>query len=145
MNALDLWHECRRRSLRLSLNGDKVRYTGPEESIAAMLPAMRASRDALLECVSFVTGLPIEDGPFMPYMPQATLDQVRQWQADLDAAIVEFAELVDWSDELLERVLFQVERQPISTLLPDLHWFRSEVQAQSATTQIRYSITGEQP
>ncbi|VVE01624.1 hypothetical protein [Pandoraea terrigena] len=73
--------------------------------------------------------LPVEDGPYEPWLPPATAEQVRQWQKELDTAIAEFAALADWSDELLERVLFQVERQPVSTLLPDLHWFRSEVQA----------------
>lgn len=139
MNALDLWHECRRRSLRLSLNGDKVRYAGPEESIATMLPAMRASRDALLECVSLVSGLPIEDGPFMPYMPPATPGQVRQWQAELDACIVALAALEQWPDQVLEGVLFLVERQPISTLQPDLYHFRERLDKARAASSGRLS------
>ncbi|WP_374625070.1 hypothetical protein [Pandoraea sp.] len=139
MSALNLWHECRRRSLTLTMNGDKLRYTGPEESIAAMLPAMRANRDALFACVSQLVGLPVEDGPFTPYIPPATLEQVQQWQAELDASIVDLAALEQWPDQMLESVLFLVERQPVSTLQPDLYHFRERLDKARATSSGRLS------
>jgi hypothetical protein len=76
--------------------------------------------------------LPVEDGPYEPWLPSGTSEQVRQWRKELDAAIVELSVLAGWPDRLMEQVLFLVERQPTSTLLPDLHSFRDEIRALKA-------------
>lgn len=133
--------------VRLFLRGDTVRMVGPESARAAIRPDVVAHKPEIIAYLhqaandtGGVAGLPMADGPFMPYLPPATSDQVRVWQAALDAAIVELAALECWPDETREQVLYRVERQPLSTLLPDLHWFREQIEATQADQAARAAL-----
>ncbi|WP_246795668.1 hypothetical protein [Burkholderia perseverans] len=66
MNALDLWHGCRLRSISLHMNGDQLHYDGPPEAVEKMLPWMKVCRDALLHCVSELDGALYANGPYLP-------------------------------------------------------------------------------
>lgn len=128
--------------VRLFLRGDAVRMVGPESARDAIRPEVIAHKPEIIAYlqhaandVADVTGLPVADGPFMPYLPPITAAQVRAWQAELDAAIVKLAALESWPAAELEHVLYRVERQPLSTLLPDLHWFRERTSAAQAEQQ----------
>ncbi|WP_449412586.1 TubC N-terminal docking domain-related protein [Pandoraea soli] len=133
--------------VRLFVRGDAVRMVGPESARAAIRPEVVAHKPEILAYlqraandVADVAGLPLADGPFMPWLPPATPEVVRAWQAELDAAIVELADLEHWPDETREQVLYRVERQPISTLLPDLHWFREQIEAARADQAARAAL-----
>lgn len=72
--------------------------------------------------------------------PDLTPDEVRARQAELDTAIVELAGLEGWHDDARDEVLYRVERQPLSTLLPDLHWFREQIAATKAEQAARAAL-----
>lgn len=134
-------------SVRLLLRGDAVRMVGPESArdairseVVAHKPEIVAHLQRAANDVADVTGLPVADGPFMPYLPPATSGLKSTWQAELDAAIVELAALECWPDETREQVLYRVERQPLSTLLPDLHWFREQIEAARADQAARAAL-----
>lgn len=77
-------------------------------------------------------GLPVADGPYFPWCAPVTPDQLHQWQRELAAAIVALAALEGWPDDMTGRIRFRVARQPVSTLLPDLHWFRERIEEAKA-------------
>jgi hypothetical protein len=127
MNALDLWVECRRRGIRLQLNGETVRYNGPKDAVAAMLPTMKAHKPELVECARVLDGLPIEDGPFLPWGPYLTPEKLAEWQRELFAVVDELAELERWPADAYDLIAGQIERQPVSTIRPDLTYFRAQL------------------
>jgi hypothetical protein len=135
VNALDLWFQCRARSISLSLNGDRLHYDGDPAAVEMMLPAMKANRDALRECVISCNGSLFEDGPFLPWGPYLNAGTLRQWQRDLFAVVAELAKLEGWRDDHYDIVVGAIERQPISTLRPDLHHFSERLdKARAAAT-----------
>ncbi|EKS73143.1 hypothetical protein BURK_001710 [Burkholderia sp. SJ98] len=88
---------------------------------------MKANRDALLECVLAVSGTLFEDGPFLPWGPYLNTETLKQWQRDLFEVVDELARLEAWPDEQYDIVIDAIERQPVSTLRPDLHYFREQL------------------
>ncbi|SAK96879.1 hypothetical protein AWB75_07057 [Caballeronia catudaia] len=126
MNAFDLWFECRRRGISLKLNGETVRYNGPEKVVAAMLPAMKAHKAELINCTRALEGLPIEDGPFLPWGPYLTPEKLAEWQRELFTVVDELAALEGWSEHRYDLIAGQIERQPVSTIRPDLTYFRAQ-------------------
>lgn len=133
--------------VRLFLRGDAVRMVGPESARDVIRPEVVAHKPEIVAHLrraandaADVAGLPVADGPFIPWMPPATPEAVRAWQAELDAAVVELAALERWPDETREQVLYRVERQPLSTLLPDLHWFREQIEAVQADQTARAAL-----
>jgi hypothetical protein len=127
MNALDLWHECRRRSITLSLNGDRLHYAGSPAAVDPMLATMKAHRDALLACVIALDGALLADGPYLPWGACLTPDRLKAWQRELFEVVDELARLEGWHDDDYDLVIGAIDRQPISTLRPDLHHFKERL------------------
>jgi hypothetical protein len=137
MNALDLWHECRRRSIDLSVTtGGKLHYDGVPAVVEPLLPAMKANRDALLACVAALDGALYADGPYLPWGPFLRPDRLKQWQRELFEVVDELARLEGWRDDDYDLVIGAIERQPISTLRPDLAHFRDRLAAARAKQTI---------
>jgi hypothetical protein len=139
MNALDLWYECRRRAVTLSVDSaGKLAYDGKPHVVQQLLPQMKANRDALLSCVAALDGALLADGPYLPWGPFLNPERLKQWQRDLFEAVDELAKLERWSDDHYDIVIEAIERQPISTLRPDLAHFRERLdkaRAEAATTK----------
>ncbi|MDP9153943.1 MAG: hypothetical protein M3O74_06815 [Pseudomonadota bacterium] len=137
MNALDLWYECRRRSVTLSVDSaGKLAYDGKPHVVQQLLPQMKANRDALLACVAALDGTLSADGPYLPWGPFLNPERLKQWQCDLFEVVDELAKLERWSDDHYDVVIEAIERQPISTLRPDLAYFRERLdkaRAEAAT------------
>lgn len=128
MTALDLWHECRRRAVDLSITAEgKLHYDGAPAMVAKLLPAMRENRDALLDCTRALHGALFADGPFLPWGPFLNPDLLKQWQRQLFEAVDELARLEGWPDDHFDLVVGAIERQPVSTLRPDLAHFRARL------------------
>ncbi len=141
MNALDLWHECRRLSMSLSLNGDRLQYEGPEEAIDRMLPAMKAHRDDLLECVRAVSDTLIDPGsgaPYLPWGPYLGTGGIQRFRAKHVDIIERLADMEGWPQEHRDDVLARAIRGPLADLLPNLHHFNerlAEAKAQEAARE----------
>ncbi|AKM43995.1 hypothetical protein LGN20_25650 [Burkholderia cepacia] len=135
MTPLEIWIECRRNGITLIVDGDRFTWKGPKAAADRLLPAMRANRVALRECARELNGLPVEDGPFLPWGPYMTPELVKQWQHDLYKAVTELAHLERWPDEFYDHVVLCIERQPLSTLRPDLTHFIERLAAARASIQ----------
>lgn len=140
MNALDIWHECRRRAVALSLNGDRLHYDGTPEAIEPMLSAMKAHRDKLLVCVIALDGALLADGPYWPWGPYLSGDEVRRMRANLVGAIAEIARLECWQQAHRDEVLTAATRGPLSALLSDLHHFTGRLMAARTEAAARDAV-----
>lgn len=142
MNAAQILSKAQALGVRLSLSGGLVKLRGSAEAIAEIKPEIAKHKPDIVawlkshpesqlahDCI----GLPISDGAYFPWCAPVAPEQVRRWQRELDEAIETLAALEEWPAEKLERMRFLVERQPISTLLPDLHWFLARVKARRET------------
>lgn len=124
MNAFEIWAECRRQNVRLTATGDRLSYRASDSAvIERLLPLLKSNKPALLACVAELQGLPVEDGPFLPWGPYLTPELLGKWQRELYEAVCQIASLEDWDQETLDEIVGAIERQPISTLRPDLHYF----------------------
>lgn len=137
MNALDLWHLCRRRSISLTINGDRLAYSGAPALVDPLLPAIKANRDALFACVAALDGALYADGPYLPWGPFLNPDRLKQWQRELFEVVEELARLERWRDDDFDIVIGAIERQPVSTLRPDLAHFHERLDKARAA-----SVTG---
>ena len=137
MNALDIWHLCRRRSISVTINGDRLAYSGAPALVDPLLPAIKANRDALFACVAALDGALYADGPYLPWGPFLNPDRLKQWQRELFEVVDELARLEGWRDDDYDLVIGTIERQPISTLKPDLNHFRKRLDKARAA-----SVTG---
>lgn len=138
MTPLEIWIECRRSGITLTVDGDRFTWRGPQDAANRLLPAMRANRVALRECARELSGLPIEDGPFLPWGPYMTPELVKQWQRELYDAVTELARLERWPDEFYDHVVLCIERQPLSTLRPDLTHFTERLAAARASIKAEH-------
>lgn len=124
MGALEIWRECIRQGVALSLNGDRLHYSGPPDRIEALLAAMKEHRDGLIDCVRHLGGTLLADGYYLPWGPYLNAETLQRWQRDLFEVVDELARLEGWPADTYDLVVGAIERQPISTLRPDLHHFR---------------------
>jgi len=129
VNALDIWHECRRRSIDLRSAEGQLHYGGPPALVAPMLPSMKQNRDALLACVVAMDGALFSDGPYLPWGPFLSPDRLKEWQRELFDVVDELARLEGWHADDFDLVVGAIERQPMSTLRPDLTYFRRRLAA----------------
>lgn len=75
--------------------------------------------------------------PFWPWGPRINPEQLATIQRELLIAVDELAKLERWRDSDYDHVVMCVERQPISTLLPDLGYFRDRLRIARAEDQAR--------
>ncbi|WP_133660514.1 hypothetical protein [Paraburkholderia sp. BL10I2N1] len=127
--------------MRLSLNGDRLHYEGPEKAIERKLPAMRAHRDDLLECVKAVSGTltdPDSRAPYLPWGQYLGAGGVQRFRANLVGCIERLADMEGWPDEHRDDVLARAIRGPLADLLPNLRHFNerlTEVTAEEAARE----------
>ncbi|WP_069265323.1 hypothetical protein [Paraburkholderia nodosa] len=77
-----------------------------------------ADRDGLV-----CDGALYADGPYLPWGPYVNREQLDAMQRELFSVVDELAKLEGWPDEGYDHVVMCIERQPISTLRPDLAHF----------------------
>ncbi|KVR46384.1 hypothetical protein WM11_31500 [Burkholderia ubonensis] len=85
-------------------------------------------------------GPPIDrdsDAPYWPWGPCINPEQLATIQRELMIAVDELAKLEHWRDSDYDYVVMCVERQPISTLLPDLGYFRDRLRIARAEDQAK--------
>ncbi|MGF6636181.1 hypothetical protein [Paraburkholderia sp. MM6662-R1] len=140
MNALDIWHECRRRAVTLSLNGERLHYDGASEAVESMLPTMKAHREGLLACVTALDGALVADGPYWPWGPYLSPERLHEWQRELSDAVDDLAKLEGWPQADRDRVLICIEQQRASTLHPDLAYFHERLREARASAVAREAI-----
>lgn len=140
MSPFDLWCECRRLSIHLTIHGDRLRYQGPEDAVKTMLPLLAEHKAALAACVADLARHPVADGPFMPYIVPLSPERVADLQVDLRTTISEVADIEGWPDDCLTRLLGLVARQPVSALADDLAYFRGRLNTATERTS-RNSVT----
>ncbi len=128
MTALDIWHECRRKAVALSVTADgKLHYDGGRPVGTPLLSTMKENRDALIDCVLSLDGALFADGPFLPWGPYMNANLLKQWQRELFEAVDELARLEGWPDDHFDLLVGAIDRQPVSTLRPDLAHFRARL------------------
>ncbi|MGF6664844.1 hypothetical protein QF000_006512 [Paraburkholderia atlantica] len=80
--------------------------------------------------------------PFWPWGPYIDSTTLKQWQRELFEVVDALAHLERWSEGDYDHVVMCIERQPLSTLRPDLIYFserlseaRAEAAARNASNQ----------
>jgi hypothetical protein len=142
VNSLDLWHECRRLGITLGVNGERLRYDGPSQAVRAMLPAMKANRDALFECVRAVAGALLDSETGSPYLPwgYATPADLNAMRDELIVTIRMLADLEGWSPELREAVVRRAIAGPAYDAAPNLNYFRDRLAAARDEIAVRAAL-----
>ncbi|MFM0136838.1 hypothetical protein [Caballeronia grimmiae] len=77
--------------------------------------------------------------PFLPWDPYINVETLKRWQRELFDVVDELARLEGWPADSYDLVVGAIERQPISTLRPDLHYFRERLDKARAA-----AVTGRQ-
>jgi hypothetical protein len=93
--------------------------------------------DEYLPKMSEFAGIPVEDGPYLPWGPYLTSGALKQRQSDLLAVVEELAKLERWPGEAYDIVVQTIEQQPISTLRPDLAYFAERLRSVNAAAAAR--------
>jgi len=142
MTPLEIWTECRRSGITLAVDGNRLTWRGPKDVADRLLPVMRANREALRECTRELDGLPVEDGPFLPWGPYVAPCLLESMQRELFEVVDELAKIERWRDDDYDLVIGAIERQPISTIRPDLAYFRERLLAVRTRRSITSHVRG---
>lgn len=132
MNPLDLWHECRRMSVRLWKKDGGLAYKGKSAAVDSVLPHLAANKTAMLACVEALHGLPIEDGPYLPYCVPLSPERAVAMLTELKHLIDVLATAEKWPEQQRTDLLTLVSRQPVHTLADDLAHFQRRAAALAA-------------
>lgn len=131
--------------IRIHAADGKVKLRGDATAIKALMPKLaeykaqiiaylqspvRASEHLPEDCVGALRSA--DGGLYLPWGPYVDPGQLAAMQRDLLAAVEELARLERWPDEYFDHVAYCIERQPISTLRPDLAHFRARLDATRA-------------
>ncbi|WP_081063965.1 hypothetical protein [Burkholderia cepacia] len=137
MTPFEIWTECRLNGITLTVDGDRLTWRGPKDAADRLLPVMRLNREALRACARELNGLPFEDGPFLPWGPYVAPCLLESMQRELFDVVDELAKLERWRNDDYDLVVGAIERQPISTLRPDLAHFRERLMRARAANKTR--------
>ncbi|WP_321929971.1 hypothetical protein [Paraburkholderia guartelaensis] len=145
MNALDLWHECRRLGIVLCANGERLRYDGPTDAVRHLLPALKANRDALLECVQVLDGALIDPETGSPFLPWgfAIHGDLSRMRGELIVTIHTLADLEGWPHELREAIVRRAVCGPAYDAAPNLAWFRDRLAAARDEIAVRAATAAQ--
>ncbi len=139
MTAFQILNQCQSAGVFVSLNGERLKIIGPQSAVVGFRPILAAYKKGIMAYLksSHIGGdlakgsdWPIDSdsaAPFMPWMPMVTPEQLQQWQRDLYEVVNKLATLEQWGSGRLNKILFCIKQQPISTLQPDLHYFRDRL------------------
>jgi hypothetical protein len=76
-------------------------------------------------------------GPYLPWGEEVTPETLKCWRCELFEVVDELAKLERWPDDLFDHIAYCVERQPLSTLRPDLAHFRRRLTEAKAEVAAR--------
>ncbi|MDS0802838.1 hypothetical protein [Burkholderia cenocepacia] len=79
--------------------------------------------------------------PYWPWGPRINPEQLETIRREILIAVDELATLEHWRDSDYDHVVMCIERQPISTLLPDLGYFRDRLQIARTGVQAQHAAT----
>lgn len=140
--------------VRLSLAGDIVKMRGPANAIAAIKPDIAAHKPEVLSYLRAAANAPShvpadcvgalrhpDGGLYLPWGPYVDHAQLKAMQRELFEVVDELAKLEHWPDDYFDHVTHCVERQPMSTLRPDLAQFRDRLAAARAHEQSRQAAS----
>ncbi|MFM0053630.1 hypothetical protein [Caballeronia grimmiae] len=99
-------------------------------------PCLKISGDASLAC----DGLPVEDGPFLPWGPYLTADDVRRMRGELRMAIDELAACEGWPRSHKSKIMAQAMNGSAANLLADLAHFAARFLEQRAQAAAREAL-----
>ena len=135
MSAKALLSNLTRAGFKLTLRGDKIRIS-PGPVPRDVVEAVRANKSALMDCLKNgainMPGFPVMDGPFTPWCPPLTLEELTAIRAEMLELIGKLAAAEGWPDSHRANVVSVVNRQPLSTLRDDLAHFRARYAALAA-------------
>jgi hypothetical protein len=80
-------------------------------------------------------------GPYLPWGEGITPETLKCWQRELFEVVDELARLERWPDDLSDHIVYCVERQPLSTLRPDLAHFRRRLTEAKAEVAARDAVS----
>ncbi|VVG71659.1 hypothetical protein PAP18089_02644 [Pandoraea apista] len=127
MNALEVWCLCRDRKVSLVATRPTLKYWGPADVLPEIVPMIRCHKEALLDLVESLDGLPVEDGPFTPYMPPVSPETLHEWQAELAPLVARCARYRGWGEDAVEMLVAALYRMPVYTVWIDLVSYREWV------------------
>ncbi|WP_175939911.1 hypothetical protein [Caballeronia sp. BCC1704] len=149
MNAAEIVSKARALGVELRTDGTIVNLRGPRDArekvrpdIAAHKPAVIAylliekTRDAVPEACRGAL-LSEDGGYYLPWGPYLTREALAEWQRELFAVVDELATLEGWPELTYDLIAGQIERQPISTIRPDLAYFRGRLERAKAERRER--------
>ena len=87
-------------------------------------------------------GSPVDresDAPYWPWGPRINPEQLATIRREILIAVDELANLEHWRNSDYDHVVMCIERQPISTLLPDLGYFRDRLEIARAEVQAQHA------
>lgn len=154
MNAIAIVNKAKAMGIRLSSNGDKVKLRGPADAIAVIKPEVAAHKSEILaylrasevegeETPTDCVGALREPGAglYLPWMPALDLEQLQSMQRELFNVVDELARLERWPDDDYDIVVGAIERQPPSTLRPDLAHFRERLRVARLEAEARQAAS----
>lgn len=127
MRAIDVWFRCREMGVRLTASRPSLKYCGPQGAVEQVVPLIRGNTSALLDLVEALDGLPVEDGPFTPYMPPVSPETLHEWQAELAPLVARCARYRGWGEDAVEMLVAALYRMPVYTVWIDLVSYREWV------------------
>lgn len=139
MTAFQILNQCQSAGVFVSLNGERLKIIGPQSAAVSFRPLLAAYKKEIMAYLksgytggdlATSNGWPIDSdssAPFMPWMLMVTPEQLQQWQRNLYEVVNKLAILEQWDSSRLNKILRCIKRQPISTLQPDLHYFRGRL------------------
>lgn len=127
MNPLDLWHACQHLRVHLTIQDGHLAYGGRKADVIAVLADLKAHKDDMLDCVAALHGLPVADGPFLPYCVPLSPERAAAMLTELRQLIDALATAEKWPEEQKTHLLAKVRRQPVYTLADDLAYFRQRL------------------
>lgn len=143
MRAIDIWFRCREMGVTLTASRPSLKYCGPQGSVEQVVPLIRRHTSALLDLVESLDGLPVDDGPFTPYMPPAPPGTLREWQAELMTLFARCARHRGWGDEAIEEMQAALYRMPVYTVWIDLVSYREWAASLDAQEVRKPQMQGE--
>lgn len=120
MRAVEVWFRCREMGVTLTASRPSLKYCGPQVAVETVVPLIKRHTGALLDLVESLDGLPVEDGPFTPYMPPVSPETLREWQAELAPLVARCARYRGWGEDAVEMLVAALYRMPVYTVWIDL-------------------------
>ncbi|OXJ00035.1 MULTISPECIES: TubC N-terminal docking domain-related protein [Burkholderia] len=154
MSIVAILSKARSLGIRLSVAGDVVKMKGPPDAIAAIKPEIAARKPEIMayllaatdgcqqipaDCIGALCSS--DGGLYLPWMPALDPEQLQSMQRELFDVVDELAQLERWPDDDYDIVIGAIERQPPSTLRPDLAHFRERLRVARLEAEARQAAS----